>query len=157
MWMRAIRFDFCVKSALMISVASIMISVRPRLKNMTKKKERHDSHISNWTAWAKWSSETLKRGRDKPARKQRLKGRPASFCYLLTHTSANWAQRSGKLLWVFSRSTISSYVFDIKEYLTLIFKVKFLCFQYTEMNKEICSKQIQKTKGDGSPVTWTYK
>lgn len=44
------------------------LSVRPWHKNTTKKaqnkKETHDSHISNWTPWVKWSSETLKRGRD---------------------------------------------------------------------------------------------
>lgn len=121
--------------------------MRPRLKNMTKKKEWHNSHISNWTAWAKWSSETLKRGRDKPARKQRLKGRLASFCYLLTHTSANWAQRSGKLLWVFSRSTISSYVFDMKEYLTLLYsRSSFYAFKIQRRTKKYVPNRFRKQK-----------
>ncbi len=130
------------------------LSVRPWHKNTTKKaqnkKETHDSHISNWTPWAKWSSETLKKGRDKPTWKQRLKGRWVSVWYLprvsRTHPP-NWAQRSGKHLPAFSRCTISSWnVFDIKAYFTLIFKVKFLAFKIQKRTNKYVGQQIQRQK-----------
>lgn len=124
--------------------------VQKHNKKGPKQKETHDFHIFNWTAWAKWSSETLKRGRDKPAWKQRLKGRRVSFWYLprvcWTHPP-NWAQRSGKRLPAFSRCTISSWnVFDIKAYFTLIFKVKYLAFKIQKRTNKYVGQQIQRQK-----------